>query len=158
MQMIKLLNPDQVILHANWNSRTNIGYDIEKLQLTVQKINAISTVRKVVLLGPAPQYLEDLPKALWKCYGASAIPQYSKCGLDTSIADLDKKLSKVAGELNIQYISLFGKMCNEQGCLVRVGDEITTTDYGHLTPHAARFVVNNIAGDLLSDRTISTQK
>ncbi len=158
LQMISKLKPDSVLLHANWSSTTNSKYDLNKLSVTVQRIKEIGVPTQIYLVGPAPQYLGDLPKNLWKCYGANAIPEYSECGLSKSIEELDLMLNKMARGLNIQYISIYKEMCGEHGCLVRIGDDITTTDYGHLTPSAARFVVKSIGGKLLINHTTSTEK
>ena len=148
LRMVSQLKPDAILLHANWSSTTNSKYDLDKLKITVEKVRQNSANSSIYLIGPVPQYSRDLPKALWKCYGKNVIPEHSNCEISHSIADLDLTMEKMSRELKIQYISAYKELCVEQGCLVRIGDDITTTDYGHLTPNAARYFIQRIRGAL----------
>jgi hypothetical protein len=44
----------------------------------------------------------------------------------------------------VTYLSVKDVLCNEAGCLTAVGpnleSDLTVWDYGHLMPHAAKFV------------------
>jgi peptidoglycan/LPS O-acetylase OafA/YrhL len=143
LRVIGEKKPEIILLYANWNSNTNIGYEVQNLRDTVENIR-MKSESQIFLMGSAPQWKTELPKALWRCYGKETIPDFSMCELDNSIEKLDFELEKLAREINIKYISAYREMCNSDGCLVRVGDDLITKDYGHLTPEASRFLIKKI--------------
>jgi peptidoglycan/LPS O-acetylase OafA/YrhL len=144
LEIVKRRRPDAVVLAANWDRKTNVGYDLGKLNETVASIKS-SGVNSIFLIGPVPQWNGDLPKILWKCYGNHTIPEYSKCEVSPSNHDVDLEMESISKKLDIQYISIFREMCREDGCLVRIDDKLVSEDHGHLTPAASRFLVSRIS-------------
>lgn len=47
---------------------------------------------------------------------------------------------------DVNYISIIDGLCNEKGCIAKVGDNNTPMvwDYGHLTPEGSLFVTEHI--------------
>lgn len=84
------------------------------------------------------------------CLGLFGSERKASYELNKSIPEIDSKMEEFARELGVDYISLFKEMCSDAGCLVRIGDSLTTFDYGHLSPDASRFLVNKIGGRLIN--------
>ena len=60
---------------------------------------------------------------------------------------MDQFLEAQAKSLDIQYISARQIMCNNDGCLARIGEngaELTAYDGGHLTYPGAVFVAQHV--------------
>jgi SGNH domain (fused to AT3 domains) len=69
------------------------------------------------------------------------------------IADfaLDAKMRAAAQRHGIHYISLLDKLCNADGCLVKLGDTpeaLVGYDQGHLSLLGAEFVVMQFPSEL----------
>ena len=54
----------------------------------------------------------------------------------------------INSRVNIEYISLKHLLCDTEGCITTVGDDIENDlivwDYGHLTTNGAKYIVDNI--------------
>jgi peptidoglycan/LPS O-acetylase OafA/YrhL len=152
------LKPDVVILHSTWSygaTDLNAG-----LQETVQQLRELK-IKKIVLLGPV---------ASWKGDGLSAnvldyfyeggyhslLPARTKYrSNDEWTRALEEFLQKRAQELDIEYISARKIMCNDEGCLARIGDNgtsLTAFDNGHLTLPGSIFVSGAILDQLLDSK------
>jgi peptidoglycan/LPS O-acetylase OafA/YrhL len=152
------LKPDVVILHSTWSY--GAGDLHAGLQETVQQLRKLE-IKKIVLLGPV---------ASWKGEGLSAnvldyffeggyhsvIPARTKYrSNDEWTRALEEFLQKRAQELDIQYISARKIMCNDEGCLARIGDNgtsLTAFDGGHLTLPGSIFVSDAILDQLLDSK------
>jgi hypothetical protein len=65
---------------------------------------------------------------------------------------VDTWLEARAGELGIQYISARKIMCNDDGCLARLGpngSKLTAFDGGHLTVPGSIFLAGSVLNKLL---------
>jgi peptidoglycan/LPS O-acetylase OafA/YrhL len=152
------LKPDVVILHSTWSYGAS---DLQAgLQESVQQLRKLG-IKKIVLLGPV---------ASWKGDGLSAnvldyffeggyhsvIPARTKYrSNDEWTRALEEFLQKRAQELDIQYISARKIMCNDEGCLARIGDNgtsLTAFDGGHLTLPGSIFVSDAILDQLLDSK------
>jgi hypothetical protein len=51
----------------------------------------------------------------------------------------------VAAELGTDFISMRDVFCDSEGCLTRVGDDLSTRDWLHPTPSGAAYVANAVA-------------
>jgi hypothetical protein len=82
------------------------------------------------------------------------LPPRTKIGLnDKWNPSIDKFLEAKARQLEIEYISPLRIMCDESGCLARIGDdgsELTAFDAGHLTVPGSIFLSRAILPALLS--------
>ncbi len=150
---IKNIKPDIVILHARWRGQ---GYDLSKLNITVSELKKIG-IKKIVLLGPVPEWADTLPRNIvsyWRKNHSNTSPLRMNFGLRKVMADVDVKLSHEAMKLGIDYISAYKVMCNNDGCLTRIGDsylDLTAIDHGHLAPKGSYFLIDSIAPNLFND-------
>ena len=78
-------------------------------------------------------------------------PEYMYFGQRNSIPELDRAMSQKLHVAGINYISAYGALCNEDGCLTRVGSEptdLTAIDYGHLSPAGSRYLLTRVKHDI----------
>jgi peptidoglycan/LPS O-acetylase OafA/YrhL len=142
LKLIQSKKPNVVIMAANWPS-----YDISTLENTVNTIRALG-VSKIVIVGPVPQWKDGLPKQLFKHfsnYFPHTIPQRMTTGLMTNTSNSEESLDVFSKKKNLHYISAIQIMCNEQGCITKMGEtgeSLTTWDYGHLTSIGSIFMVS----------------
>jgi peptidoglycan/LPS O-acetylase OafA/YrhL len=141
MKTIKDVMPDVVVIaQANGHS-SRVMIDI------ATKLRHYG-VKKVIFLGPTPQWKSDLPKIisrqLWMLK-----PARTYVGLNQDILTLNDVLMRdFSGVVDAEYVNLVGFFCDVNGCLTHTdGDikkSITTWDYGHLTPSASRYLAKNL--------------
>lgn len=151
LRQIRELRPDVVILHSNWAYSPET---IEKgLAETLKELRAIP-IKKVVLLGPVPQ---------WSGSGLSAnvvdyyyehrltlIPERSTYRI--SNMGQDAQIHALATKLGVQYVSPWQVMCNEEGCLTRIGEggtKLTAFDVGHMTVEGSTYLARKLVPELL---------
>jgi SGNH domain (fused to AT3 domains) len=117
-------------------------------------------IKKIVLLGPPATWLGDgLVANILDYYYQHAfhvIPARTKFrSNDAWTRHVDAWLRMHAEELGITYISVRNLMCNDDGCLARIGEndsDVTAFDWGHLTKAGSIFVVGSILDQLLDKR------
>jgi peptidoglycan/LPS O-acetylase OafA/YrhL len=93
----------------------------------------------VILVGPTPEYDINLPHLL-----ASAIidhdPELPQRHLVRSLAVLDQKMSDLAGQNGIPYVSVYRMLCDDAGCRETVSDGAPMAfDKAHLTKEGSLF-------------------
>jgi hypothetical protein len=149
LEQIRKAKPDIVLLHAKWSEA---DYDLSRLDDTVAELRK-ARVGRIVLLGPVPQWQDGLPRAIlsyWKDNRAMP-PLRMRFRLVGGVAAADQKMAGLSKRLQIEYISAWRALCNQEGCLTRTAENstaITAFDYGHLTPRGARLLVGLISKPL----------
>lgn len=152
--------PDMVILFAVWNayeSHVAGSAMASRLAETLRRLQEIG-VPRVLVIGPAPQWDEDLPLALahiWRRnLTGGELPARMRFESREAPFAVDHDMRPIVAGLNVPYVSLIDMLCNAQGCLTRANDGpdgLITTDYGHLTTAGATFVARQLpigqAGD-----------
>ncbi len=151
--IIRSAKPDVILLYSTWNYP---GFDPDKLDATVNALRGLPKSR-IVLMGPPPMWANGLPQAMLEEYRAhrlagSALPERTLLHLAAGIPGLDKALSAKAAALGVEYISVWDVLCNPSGCLTRIGDDLTSLDYGHLTIPGAEYLAAKIMPVLFPDR------
>jgi hypothetical protein len=72
----------------------------------------------------------------------------SKKGLDHRSLSVDARLRAQPWHAGVNYVSLVGALCNDEGCLRRVGDDLPedliAVDYGHFSKRGSLKVVREI--------------
>lgn len=143
--IIKYLNknvPDKVVLAAIWTD-----YNLDKLGITINKIKEAG-VKNIQIIGPVPQWHEGLPKQLYMYFNENiphTVPSRMNHGLNKNFSETDNILKEKSLTLEITYISAKEILCNNAGCITRIGeshDELTAWDYGHLTVKGSEFLVS----------------
>lgn len=104
--------------------------------------------KRVVLVGPLPQWQPSLPRVIVKDYWGRPHDRVS-AGLDPAILALDRALAeRYAHSQNLTYVSLVSRLCDAGGCRATVpgvqGHNLMAADYGHLTPMASEYVVREV--------------
>ncbi|WP_316191390.1 MULTISPECIES: acyltransferase family protein [unclassified Bradyrhizobium] len=144
------LKPELVIMYSTW-SYSYSAEDLRKgLERTVARLRNIG-VPRIVLLGPPATWLGDgLVSNLLDYYFQthSLLPARTKFrSNDNWTRALDEFLEAQAQRVGIQYISARRIMCNDDGCLARIGadgSDLTAYDSGHLTYPGSMFVAKQV--------------
>jgi hypothetical protein len=133
-----------VVLAAGWRR-----YDYwQELSETIKFLKKLG-IQEIVLVGPAPQWNSSLPRQLFEQFRigkSSSVPTRIVTGLNKAIFSLDSEMGRFASRQGVRYISLCKLLCNDQGCLTRVGPlpmSLTSFDYDHLTTIGSQYVVAN---------------
>lgn len=157
---ISRIRPEIVILHARWAYeayRTSEAETIKKLQQTITRIHAVSAQSKIIVIGPVPNWKISLAHesvVYWKNTFPHALPPlYMRSGLAEEIARWDDFMALEVPKLGGTYLSAYKVLCNEDGCLTRVGpnpSDLTAADYGHLSPAGAAYLADRLAPSLFN--------
>jgi peptidoglycan/LPS O-acetylase OafA/YrhL len=143
---IARLKPKKVILAAYWNWYP-LRNHMEDLVQTLNEIRNLG-IETITVLGPVPQWQADLPDVLFHLSSSQGfqrkIPERISFGVKSQVQDFDGFMkTALAHQPNVHYVSLWGLLCNSDGCLDRVGESsenLVSWDYGHLTTPAARWL------------------
>jgi len=123
------------------------GHSVARMETIAAELRKVG-VGKVIFLGPVPQWNEDLPKKiirrLWK-----DTPERTYDGIDSVTIAVNSELRKnFVQRDDVVFVDLVNFFCDQNGCLTRIGPDrkldITTWDYGHLTPLASDFLARNL--------------
>ena len=143
---IERLKPHRVIVFCAW-----LNHNIE-WQLDDERVEAIrravarlrKTVDDVVILGPAPIWMPDLPTATFSFWSKNrSLPDRMQPAV-RSYRQADKALATIAQQQGARFISLFHTLCNAEGCLTHTEasrSDLLSWDYGHLTTLGAHSVL-----------------
>lgn len=105
-------------------------------------------VKKVLIIGPVPQWNIDLPKILvQKYWGKSQRLYINHKAFRFELFETDKTMLKLISSPGIQYISLLEVLCEDgMKCLATVDNQLTPLvwDQGHLTKQGSLYVANEI--------------
>ncbi len=140
--------PARVVLSAKWTKFTpaEIQRITSKLQSTITQLNA-EGLTGLTLVGPFPVWQDSLVKQLYRyalLHKPQVLPARMAFGLDPYSAQLEPRFEAAARAAGIEYISPTSILCNESGCLTRMGegaDTLASFDEGHLTRLASQYVV-----------------
>lgn len=135
----------QVVLISQEN-----GHSIQTMQAIAQKLKA-DGVQKVIFIGPAPHWKTALPKLILRKLWQDT-PERTWVEVDTKYIKANQDLqSQWPQDPSLHYFDLINLMCNEQGCLTRVGPDkradISAFDYVHFSPATSKYVVRQLLGD-----------
>ena len=136
---------DTVMLAGFWHSYP----EPEKQVVEVLSLLKKAGVRKIILFGPLPVWADSLQSMALDYMiknSTDIIPERMTPHLGHSKTSqmLDKKFRAIADEFGVIYISPYELLCNADGCLARIGGELTTHDAIHLAPVAAKFLADKV--------------
>ena len=143
VDLIRDHSPDVVLLHAYWDANDKV----ENLRPTVEALRALN-IRRIVILGPVPVWMGGLPAAVATYYRRSGevMPERNWQYVDKISGD--SNLRKISASLGVDYVSARDALCNNLGCVTRIGESLAARDGVHLTPVGSTFLVNSIAPEL----------
>lgn len=129
--------PDGLLLAGRWRED-----DIPRIAATLNWAKARGL--PVILMGPLPQYQDDLPRLLvlsWRL-GDRGLPARRRLAWPREV---DRALAALAREKGAPYISALDLLCEDSACetLTAAGAPLAW-DYGHLSPQGARFVADRL--------------
>jgi len=103
--------------------------------------------KNVLFVGPVTRWQTGLAKLVARNYLLHT-PRYTFRGLDMEMYGSNIELKKTYAAANINYADVMSVMCNDDGCLTYLGDDVlkglTTYDYGHLLPVASEYIAKNL--------------
>jgi len=137
LDKIKHAKPDIVLLAQRENHELNDWNEL------IETLKAAG-VKNILILGPVPQWHQFLYRYYARHYWDTK-PRRINTNLKLSIFQTDNEMKKLYGtSKDVTYISLIDRLCNTEGCLVYLGDNIETGletfDYGHLSLSASEFL------------------
>lgn len=141
MKTIKEAVPDVVVI-----AQVD-GHSVKVMNEISRKLKTFG-VKKILFLGPLPQWVSPLPKIFARRLWLTK-PARTFVGINHKILDKNNALLQdfPTGK-NPQFVNVIGFFCNTNGCLTHTTDDIkesiTTWDYGHLTPSASRYLAKNL--------------
>jgi peptidoglycan/LPS O-acetylase OafA/YrhL len=167
-QRIKREKTDLVILsahHVYWSTipvpEAATGYEKFVTQSMAELLNA--GAQHVLIVGQVPIWRGTLPRILNQEYlrlGQSA-PTHMFTGLMPESIRIDDTMRTASSEFGVPYYSLKDQLCNGQGCLTRVGEELPEElivfDDGHLTTLGASYLLGTGLGQRI-DSLLAGQK
>lgn len=152
---------ETILLAGNWTHEFQA-----ELEATLQKLHTFQAAKQlaakdIYLVGPPPGWRHSLYKAAVNA--ALKDPQHqiptrlktdAATGMQTGLiaeVELDASMRRMAERHGIHYISLLDKLCNADGCLVKLGDTsdaLVGYDQGHLSLLGAEYVVKQFPSQL----------
>jgi peptidoglycan/LPS O-acetylase OafA/YrhL len=150
LERLKGLKPDAIILYSTWSYGLDADGLRERLKATVSLLRE-ADISKIVLLGPMATWVgESLPANILDYYFAhhELLPERTWYrSNDQWTQAMDQLLEAQAKNLGIQYISPRRILCNDNGCLARIGpngSELMVYDSGHMTHPGSMFMAEQV--------------
>jgi peptidoglycan/LPS O-acetylase OafA/YrhL len=150
MGFLRSSKPAIVLLHAMWNEKTNLG----RLKATIAEIRSVAPNARIVIVGPVPLWKRTLPNSLVTLYRLQRVVA-DRIRSGVSGPSIDTRIEAFSREAGVEFISAWRVLCNEDGCLTRVGPaakDVVTTDIIHLSDAGSAFLIAAIAKDLFRQR------
>lgn len=157
LRILASLKPEKVVITWMVNGSNAIQdptLAVAGIKDTISRIRQVSPSTEVIVIGPVPQWNENLVAILlkyWDKFGTYP-PKYMEYGLNKGVFDWDALLSKELKGDGVEYVSALKELCNDQGCITRVGEDVhslAAADWGHLTPAASRYFIERIKEKIL---------
>jgi peptidoglycan/LPS O-acetylase OafA/YrhL len=119
-----------------------------KMSDTLKKLG----VKRIVFVGPVPQWNTDLPKLLAR--SSWPPPRRTFVGVNKDVLDANAKLQReLKTDSIVKFANASDTLCDSEGCIVRLGDDlergITSWDDGHLTPIASEYLAKYLLADVI---------
>jgi peptidoglycan/LPS O-acetylase OafA/YrhL len=148
-QRVVALQPDIAILASYWPYQDRL----EGLSEPLTFLRSIH-VGRMVVMGYVPRWPKPLRKVVVRAYlkdPSQPVPERlpNFVHIDPGV---DKYLREVSARFGARYISPMQTLCNDVGCLVRVGDrpgDLMQFDDNHLSVAGSKFFVRSIARQVL---------
>ncbi len=147
LALARELQPDIVLLHGTWEKH------LDNVAETVRALKQ-QTQARVVVLGPLPFWQRGVPNEVLRYYmlHQTLVPPRLS-GVAKSDTRYDSLMREKLVPLGAEFISSRERMCNAEGCLIRLGDsaaDIIISDQAHLTEKGSEFLIDAIIDHVLS--------
>jgi peptidoglycan/LPS O-acetylase OafA/YrhL len=146
LALAREMKPDIILLHGTWEK------DFDRAAETVATLKR-ETPARVIVLGPGVLWKRGLPNEVLRYYMLhhELIPVRSTEGVIVRGVERDLREAVVRG--GGEFISATDVLCNEQGCVARLGEaasDITASDQVHLTEKGSVFLIAGIIDRVLA--------
>lgn len=151
MEHLKNQSYDTVIIAGNWDGIFKHGHQ-EEFESTIRSL-VKAGIKNLVIYGPPPLWTKALPKILLEDYlqqKDKRLPTRMNEMLDGRTQATEAWLKALSIRYRIGYVSIYKTLCNSDGCLVRIDQNLTSMDDGHLTEAASHLVFTEMT-DLKGD-------
>jgi peptidoglycan/LPS O-acetylase OafA/YrhL len=147
------IKPDIILMSTTWDPvdyRMDHALYFEQLRKTIFRVKELTPQSRIYILGPVPRWtspLQDCAVDYYREY-AQVLPERTQFCLEPSTKDVDATMRAFAAEMKIGYVSLWDPLCNEQGCLTRVGPallDLESIDGGHISSATSEFLKQTLA-------------
>ncbi len=147
LALARELQPDVVLLHGTWEKH------LDNVAETVAALKQ-QTHARVVVLGPLPAWRRSVPNEVLRFYMMHhrLVPP-RVAGVARSDSVYDNLMREKLLPLGAEFISAREELCNEEGCLIRVGDsaaDIIISDQAHLTEKGSDYLIGAIIDRILA--------
>ena len=150
--------PEIILIHARWAYdlyRLDKNSTLNQLDKTILQIKKVSPKSMIAIIGPVPNWNSTSTRAIYSSWrkqvDKTQIPVRLTDGYNKEIQSWDEFMSSHVPTLGVKYLSAYKVFCNANGCIARVGDtssDVTTIDYGHLSPAGSIFLIDNLKGSI----------
>lgn len=157
LEIIRLTKPKFLLIHAHWGgvgNFLNITEEKKYLNATVDVINQLQSPPKIIIIGPVPVWIRNLPEILANIVRNDTqhnLPPERISGyLNPDISGFDEQLGSFAKSKNLIYISPFKFLCQNDECVARVGSDSIDSlsfDKDHLSKSGSIFVMTGLFND-----------
>lgn len=119
------------------------------LRRTIARIHQASPGCEVIVVGPVPKWSGSLHRQMLYHHARQGVvpPLYMKQGLVREDTEWDAHFKQHLRGPGLRYVSAQDALCNPQGCLTRLSDDVTDTtaiDWGHLSRNGSVYLANRI--------------
>jgi peptidoglycan/LPS O-acetylase OafA/YrhL len=131
----------------------SVPYD-EYISLKVAQLKSLG-IKNILILGQIPTWKDGLPQLLTRKFVLKhrKIPVRTYEGITPESLAWDSKLASKTYPNGVHYLSLKNLLCNEDGCMTIVGqnlrEDLIVFDYGHLTKSGAKFLTERLISPLI---------
>jgi hypothetical protein len=142
------VKPDIVVLAGYWLRYKQLD-KLSEIILFFQQIG----VPRIVVIGSVPMWLQLPQLTLYRAYTSDPLHRIPErlSGFAKVTLEIDRGLKELTGKLGVRYISAYDVLCDEEGCLARLGDaakDIVQFDKTHLTPAGSWYFVSHVANQI----------
>ena len=160
LAMIKMQKPEMAVIFVQYlDAQTNPHYrePVSYPAYWLRKTRELKDlgVGKIVLVGQMPRWEAALPKVLLRRFirWGRPVPERTYEGVMQDSLQMDDILKRQDYPDNVKYVSLKDNLCDDSGCLVKVGPvvskDLIVFDGGHLTQSGAAFVSEKILAKVI---------
>jgi peptidoglycan/LPS O-acetylase OafA/YrhL len=152
------MHPDAIMLasiYSQINSPLDNDQLVSKLAASIDIIRQAAPYAKILVVGPAPRWTDPMP-AMYQhavMFDHKVPPTRMSDHLDPKIIELEQMMKAQVLSQGATYLSQQEALCNQSGCLTRIGNGInslTYVDQGHVSHVAAIYEMHQFAPQILA--------